>query len=117
MIELRWVRSGKTTSNRDRLQWREVEYLPEQFYPTELVTREWTYVPIVVSPALNSRNDLGGFIDGNDNYVGAGDPVEYKFENHRRGILKEALQDGDAYVTWNDGSHATVKWCNLAKVI
>ncbi len=58
----------------------------------------------------------GGFTDGNDREVVAGDRVEYRFENHRRGVLDEALHDGDAFVTWDDGSHATVKWCNLAKI-
>lgn len=63
------------------------------------------------------HSDRGGFIDGNDHKVVAGDRVEYRFENHRRGVLDEALQDGDALVTWDDGSHTTVKWCHLAKVI
>ena len=58
----------------------------------------------------------GGFIDGNDRKVVEGDRIEYRFENHRRGILDEALHDGDAFVTWDDGSYATVKWCNLAKI-
>lgn len=66
-------------------------------------------------PQAFSKNN-GGFIDGNDCKVVAGDRVEYRFENHRRGVLDEALQDGDAFVTWDDGSYATVKWCNLAKI-
>ena len=48
MIELRWVRTDKTTTAPDRLQWREVDYLPEESCPTELVTRDWTDVPVVV---------------------------------------------------------------------
>ncbi len=59
----------------------------------------------------------GGFTDGNDRKVVAGDRVEYRFENHRRGVLDEALHDGDAFVTWDDGSHATVKWHHLAKIV
>ena len=66
---------------------------------------------------LAFRDNRGGFIDGNDCRVVAGDRVEYRFENHRRGVLDEALQDGDAFVTWENGSHATVKWCHLAKIV
>lgn len=66
-------------------------------------------------PLAFSHNN-GGFIDGNDRRVVAGDRVEYRFENHRRGVLDEALHDGDAFVTWDDGSYATVKWVHLAKI-
>lgn len=48
MVELRWVRSNTTTTEPARLQWREVDYLPEESSPTELVMREWTDVPVVV---------------------------------------------------------------------
>ena len=30
------------------------------------------------------------------------------------GILDECLHDGEAFVTWADGSFGTVKWRNLA---
>ncbi len=63
------------------------------------------------------RHNDGGFIDGNDRRVVAGDRVEYRFENHRRGVLDEALHDGDAFVTWDDGTFATVKWHHLAKIV
>lgn len=66
-------------------------------------------------PFAFSQND-GGFTDGNDRLVVAGDRVEYRYEGHKRGVLDEALQDGDAFVTWDDGSCATVKWINLAKI-
>ncbi len=59
----------------------------------------------------------GGFTDGNGRKVVEGDRVEYRFENHRRGVLDEALHDGDAFVTWDDGSYATVKWHHLAKIV
>lgn len=62
------------------------------------------------------KDNNGGFIDGNDHKVSAGDRVEYKYENHRTGVLDEALQDGDAFVTWDDGIFATVKWINLVKI-
>ena len=65
---------------------------------------------------LAFTGNKGGFIDGNERKVVAGDRIEYRFENHRRGILVEALQGGDAFVTWDDGSHATVKWHHLAKI-
>ncbi len=66
---------------------------------------------------LAFRHNGGGFTDGNDRRVAAGDRIEYRFENHRRGVLDEALHDGDAFVTWDDGTFATVKWCNLAKIV
>jgi hypothetical protein len=33
----------------------------------------------------------------------------------RRGTLDECLQDGDAYVTWDDGTFGTVKWNHLKR--
>ena len=65
---------------------------------------------------LAFRDNRGGFTDGNGCHVVAGNRVEYKFDNHRRGVLDEALHNGDAFVTWDDGSHATVKWRHLAKL-
>lgn len=29
-------------------------------------------------------------------------------------MLDECLQDGDAYVTWDDGTFGTVKWNHLS---
>lgn len=60
--------------------------------------------------------ERGGFTDGNGRKVIAGDCVEYEFENHRRGVLIEALQDGDAFVKWDDGIRGQVKWRSLAKI-
>ena len=51
MIELRWVRPVETTTNPDRLQWREVEDHPQGEYET----RGWTDVPVVVLAARLSR--------------------------------------------------------------
>ena len=48
---------------------------------------------------LAFRYNRGGFTDGNGCHVVAGDRVEYRFDNHRRGVLDEALHDGDAFVT------------------
>ena len=73
-------------------------------------------MPLTKTHPYAFLGNKGGFTDGNGRMVVAGDCVEYRFENHRRGILDEALQDGDAFVTWDDGSYATVKWCNLAKI-
>lgn len=58
----------------------------------------------------------GGFIDGNGRNVGSGDKVSYRFSD-QLATLNEALQDGDAYITYEDGTNACVKWINLAKVI
>jgi hypothetical protein len=58
----------------------------------------------------------GGFTDGNDKHVKAGDRVEYRF-GARKGVLKDALQDGDAYVDFDDTKRTeTVKWKNLCKI-
>ena len=45
----------------------------------------------------------------------AGDRVRYKI-NQRIGIADEFLSDGDAFVTWDDGTFGTVKWNNLTKI-
>jgi len=57
----------------------------------------------------------GGFIDCNNKKVQCGDRVKYHL-NNQFGILKEALQDGDAYVKFDDNSNGNVKWNNLEKV-
>ncbi len=48
MIELRWTRpatgAGKTITEMDRLQWREVEDNPQG----EIEVRGWTDVPVVI---------------------------------------------------------------------
>lgn len=57
-----------------------------------------------------------GFMDGNDVLVVPLDVVEYRF-GKRRGILMEALHDGEAFVFFRDTYKLeTVKWRNLCKV-
>jgi hypothetical protein len=57
-----------------------------------------------------------GFTDGNGVSVKALDVVEYRFDK-RRGILMEALHDGEAYVIFRDTQVCeVVKWRNLCKV-
>lgn len=57
-----------------------------------------------------------GFTDGANVKVKALDVVEYKF-GRRRGILMEALCDGDAFVYFRDTKQLeTVKWNHLCKV-
>ncbi len=55
-----------------------------------------------------------GFEDANGLDVRAGDRVLYTI-NGRKGLLMEALQDGDAYVQWDDGLRGEVKWRHLLK--
>ena len=57
----------------------------------------------------------GGFTDSSGQSVSTGDVVKHNIDG-RVGILKEALQDGDAYVSFTDGSNGNVKWNNLEKV-
>ena len=45
----------------------------------------------------------------------AGDRVRYGIDG-RTGIADEFLHDGDAFVTWDDGTFGTVKWSHLEKV-
>lgn len=47
------------------------------------------------------------------NEVNAGDEIIYLIDG-RIGTLDECLSDGDAFVTWEDGSFGTVKWHHLA---
>jgi len=42
----------------------------------------------------------------------AGDRVIYTI-NGRRGVADEFMHDGDAFMTWDDGTFGTVKWNNL----
>ncbi len=42
----------------------------------------------------------------------AGDRIVYVIDG-RHGVADEFLQDGDAFVTWDDGTFGTVKWNNL----
>ena len=46
------------------------------------------------------------------NGMKAGDRVQHTLDG-RMGIADEFLHDGDAFVTWEDGSHDTVKWNHL----
>lgn len=54
---------------------------------------------------------LTGHVNGFGN-VRAGDRIYHEL-SHRSGILDEALSDGTAFVTWDDGSFGEVKWNHL----
>lgn len=41
-----------------------------------------------------------------------GDRVRYKIDG-RTGVADEFLHDGDAFVTWDDGTFGTVRWHHL----
>lgn len=43
------------------------------------------------------------------NGMRAGDRVRYILDG-RTGVADEFLSDGDALITWDDGSHGIVKW-------
>jgi hypothetical protein len=65
---------------------------------------------------MYSLPNRSGFTDGSGTQVVALDVVEYRF-GRRRGILMEALQDGDAFVLFRDTQLVeTVKWHHLCKV-
>ena len=53
-----------------------------------------------------------GFRDQDGNDVRAGDKVLHTLSG-RTATLDEALHDGDAFVTFDDGTHDTVKWNHL----
>ena len=61
------------------------------------------------------EDNKGGFTDFNGNEVKAGDQIIYG-PDQRTGIMDEALHDGDAFVTFDDGSRETVKWRHLVKL-
>lgn len=57
-----------------------------------------------------------GFQDGSGRHAEPLDVVEYRF-GCRRGILMEAMHDGEAYVLFRDTKLIEiVKWCHLAVV-
>lgn len=69
---------------------------------------------------IDHRNKLpadhrGGFYDRADQLVTEGDYVMYVIDG-QKGILIEALQDGDADIRWDNGKTGQVKWCNLVKI-
>lgn len=43
-----------------------------------------------------------------------GDRVIYVLDG-RHGVADEFLQDGDTYITWDDGTYGNVKWRLLVK--
>lgn len=45
----------------------------------------------------------------------AGDRVRSAIDG-RTGIADEFFPDGDTFVSWDDGTFGTVKWCHLEKV-
>lgn len=45
----------------------------------------------------------------------AGDRVRYTIDG-RTGVADEFLHDGDAFVTWDDGTFGTVHWNHLEKI-
>jgi hypothetical protein len=47
------------------------------------------------------------------NEVHAGDRIFYLIDG-RTGTLDECLHDGEAFVTWDDGTYETVNWYHLA---
>ena len=49
---------------------------------------------------------------GTDREVHSGERVIYDIDG-RHGMLDECLHDGDAFVTWDDGTFGTVKWYHL----
>lgn len=65
---------------------------------------------------LLSKDHQNGFTDAAGLDVEPLDVVEYQF-GARRGILLEAMHDGDAYVLFRDTREIEiVKWCHLYRV-
>lgn len=54
---------------------------------------------------------IGGHRNG-ANGMKAGDRVRY-LPDGRVGVADEFLSDGEAFVTWDDGTFGTVKWAHL----
>jgi hypothetical protein len=45
--------------------------------------------------------------------LNAGDRFIYDIDG-RRGVADEFLSDGDAYVTWDDGTYGMIKWNHIS---
>ncbi len=58
------------------------------------------------------KNESGGN-SGAWNEVHSGDEIIYLISG-KTAVLDECLHDGDAFVTWDDGTFGIVKWYNLA---
>jgi hypothetical protein len=54
------------------------------------------------------RNGANGMV--------AGDRVRYQIDR-RTGVADEFLSDGDTFVTWDNGTHDTVKWNHLEPAV
>lgn len=54
-------------------------------------------------PYATPGNRSGAF------HLNAGDRFVYDIDG-RRGVADEFLHDGDAFVTWDDGTFGTIKW-------
>jgi hypothetical protein len=65
----------------------------------------------IENPFAFPDNKSGGNC-GSKNEVRSGQRVIYTIDG-RHAMLDECLQDGDAFVTWNDGTFGTVKWSHL----
>jgi hypothetical protein len=61
---------------------------------------------------LAMRNESGGN-SGAWNEVHSGDHVIYLIDG-RTGTLDECLHDGEALITWDDGTFGNVNWYHLA---
>lgn len=59
-------------------------------------------------PMARTGNRSGAFD------MNSGDRVVYRADG-RHGVADEFLHDGDAYVSFDDGTFETVKWNNLFK--
>jgi hypothetical protein len=68
---------------------------------------------IEMHPLAFPGNKSGGN-SGTDHEVTSGDRIIYTISG-RRGVLDECLHDGDAFVTWDDGTFGTVKWYHLVR--
>jgi hypothetical protein len=67
---------------------------------------DWSKYP--AHPFSLPMNADGGAMDMRN-----GDIVRYDIDG-RICRLDEAMQDGDAFVTWEDGTYDTVKWNHLS---
>jgi hypothetical protein len=65
-------------------------------------------------PLARPGNKSGGN-SGGPYEVRAGDKVYYDIDG-RTGVLDECLQDGDALITWDDGTFGKVKWNHLSPI-
>lgn len=88
-------------------------YLDDMSFPGTKTGR-FSSKKIRKSNPPRSMINEGAFEDHQGNIVNSGDRVFYPV-TQKYGIVSDILQDGDAYINFEDGSAKQIKWHHLVK--